>query len=114
MKVFIAYSRKDKKAMNQIRTEESNLGHDVFVDETMARNSPDWQKTIEEYIEDCDETIVLLSPTAKNSHHVRNEIAYAKLQQKDIRVMLVCGEIKSAVPLQLSVNNLIDRRKEFQ
>ena len=113
MRYFIAYSRMDSKAMKTIRSELESSDHTVNTDEDIPRNASDWQEYIEEFIENSDEMIVLLSPSAKRSPAVRREIEYAKSQEISIIAILIRGDKKASIPLSLSGCQYEDRRAEF-
>lgn len=111
---FIAYSREDSKVMEEIRSELKGKGNTVNTDRDIPRNSDDWQKNIEDFIDECDDMVVLLSPSAKNSAPVRREIDYAQLQGKGIISYLVRGDRRNAIPLALSGAQFTDRRNDFR
>jgi hypothetical protein len=99
--------------MNRVRSECYASNDSVSTDEDILRTASDWQQKIEEFIEQCDEVIVLLSSSAKGSSHVRREIEYAKIQEKTISAILVEGTVKTSLPLALSGCQYTDRRDEF-
>ena len=99
--------------METVQREQEKKGHTVLTDQNDLRNAPTWQQAIQGFIDDSDEVIVLLSPTAKNSAFVNHEIAYALLQEKPIWAVLVKGDEKSSIPLILAGVTYEDRRPDF-
>ncbi len=87
--------------MHELREHFQNKGITVWTDENIPRNSIDWQKIIEEAIESSFAVVVLMSPSAKNSSYVRQETNYALIQKKSIFPVLIKGNARSSIPIDL-------------
>ena len=113
--VFLSYSRQDQAAMLEVKTALTNAGAAVWTDETLEPGTPIWQRTIETQIAAAACVVVLLSPTAKDSHWVRSEISRARLENIDIVPVIVNGKRDADVlPLGLENANWIDLRGDRQ
>ncbi len=110
-KVFISYSRKDSKTMGQIEHALQQAGLDPWTDEGIPTDSPDWSREIESSIENCRAVVVILSPNAKDSHWVREELGYARQHGKPIFSLLVKGNERSAVPFGFAMAQRFDLRR---
>ena len=119
--VFISYDHDDKVDMEDIKRALENEGLRIWVDHIgLPPGTPGWQKTIETAIEEAHCVLVILSPSAKESEWVGDEIAYAKSRSKDLIPVLVRGSEKDAIPIALISHQYADiqndktRKKELQ
>ncbi|MCJ7432695.1 MAG: toll/interleukin-1 receptor domain-containing protein, partial [Anaerolineales bacterium] len=80
-KIFISYSHKDKKKVQDIVSQIADAGHDVWIDESKLLISDPITSEIQKNILAADYVIVFLSPNSAESTWVRQEI-YATLYQE--------------------------------
>lgn len=99
--VFLSYSRSDDSIMRQIRDFLLQDEISVWTDEHLKIGTEQWQKEIENAIQNSSCLVVLLSPSAKASEWVGREISYAEEINKQIIPVLIKGDAKTAVPLAL-------------
>jgi hypothetical protein len=111
--VFISYSRDDGDMMRRVRDTLAAEGMTIWIDEHLTAGTPSWRAEIEKAIENASAMIVLLSPTAKRSEWVNNEIAYAQAHEIAIFPLLVRGDDRDAVPLGLITAQRVDVRTRF-
>jgi hypothetical protein len=109
--LFLSYCRDDRLVMHVLRDNLRRLGFNVWIDEEhLTVGTPEWQQAIEEAIEHAGAMVVLLSPGAKASHWVNNEILCAQACRKRIFPVLIAGDNRSAVPLSLKTVQHADMR----
>src|SRR5690242_5799893 len=100
--IFLSYSRTDADMMKRIRDTLREEGLPVWTDESLTPGTPSWQSAIEEALENAGGVVVLLSPDARKSQWVANELSFASAQGVAIFPVLVRGDEKDSVPLQLA------------
>jgi hypothetical protein len=111
--VFLSYSRTDADMMKRIRDTLREEGLPIWTDENLTPGTPSWQSAIEEALENAGGVVVLLSPDARKSQWVANELSFASAQGVAIFPVLVRGEEKDSVPLQLANTQRVDLRARF-
>ena len=111
--IFLSYSRADTDTMGRVRESLSGEGLSVWTDENLTPGTPSWKQAIERAIEDAGCVVVLLSPEAKKSEWVANELGYANTHGIAVFPALIRGEEKEAVPLELINAQRIDARTRF-
>lgn len=111
--IFLSYSRKDHDLMVQIKDHLEQSGIQVWTDEGIAVGTPNWQMAIEKAIQEIKAVIVILSPDAKNSTWVREELVFAKTLKKQIYPLLARGDEANAIPFGFSAYQWIDIRQNF-
>jgi hypothetical protein len=112
--IFLSYSRRNEDFMLRLKDDLRQEGFSVWVDQTgLKRGSPGWQIKIEEEIERAGCLVVVLSPEAKKSEWVRDEIAYAKAFKRPILAVLAKGNKQTAVPINLIVTDWFDARRRY-
>ncbi len=111
--IFLSYSRTDSEMMRRVRDTLKGEGLPVWTDESLTPGTPDWQDAIEHAIEDAGAVVVLLSPDAKKSQWVANELGYAGTCQIPVFPLLTRGEEREAVPIQLINTQRVDIRQSF-
>jgi len=84
VKVFISYAHTDKTFVGNLASNLEKQGMKVWWDFDSLKGGQDWQKEIERGIKQCDYFLVVLTPEAKLSEWVGNEIEYALYTQKYI------------------------------
>ncbi len=109
--LFLSYCRDDRLVMHVLRDNLRSLGFNVWIDEEhLTVGTPEWQHAIEEAIKHAGAMVVLLSPGAKASHWVNNEILYAQARRKRIFPVLLAGDNLTAIPLSLLSAHYADMR----
>lgn len=111
--VFISYSRRDKRTFTEIRDLLTAVGLVVWTDESLTPGTPSWKDAIEDAIEGARSLVVILSPDSKDSAWVEREIEYAMHHNLPIFPVLVRGDVRSAVPFELSGMQWADVRRDF-
>jgi hypothetical protein len=80
LKVFLSYAHRDDKSAQAVRAELERGGFEVWdAAGATARLNPgdNWALQLGRALEDAEAMVVLLSPAALTSAHVRREIDYA-------------------------------------
>lgn len=111
--IFLSYSRTDHELMVRIKNHLEQSGVRVWTDEGIAVGTPNWQMAIERAIQEIKAVVVILSPDAKSSAWVREELVFAKTLKKQIYPLLARGDEASAVPFGFSAYQWIDIRQNF-
>ncbi|MEO0947636.1 MAG: toll/interleukin-1 receptor domain-containing protein [Cyanobacteria bacterium J06641_5] len=75
--VFISYSRDDHVAANYFREKLESASLSVWLDHQSLVPGDDWRASIDSGIENCKVVLLLLSPSATESHYVTYEWASA-------------------------------------
>ncbi len=97
------------KVYNDLRKE----GLTVWIDQTnLEPGTLSWDRAIEEAIMNAGCFVVLLSPSARRSEWVREELHYAKTLGKRIFPLLANGDAPSAIPFGFSTVQYTDIRGE--
>lgn len=112
--VFLSYSRDDKETMQQVRQVLQRAGLSVWTDEDLAPGIPSWRKAIEDALNHSGCVVVILTPSAKKSDGVRDELDYAQNQEIRIFPVLAGGSKRSAVPFGFISAQWVDIRKELE
>jgi len=100
--LFLSYSRDDRVFMHTLRNNLARLGFNVWIDEEgLAVGTPDWERAIEDAVQSVGALVVILSPSAKNSEWVNNELEMAQLYTKPIFPVLAFGDKKTSVPIKI-------------
>ncbi len=111
--IFLSYSHKDSRARGEVRDFLRNRGITVWTDENLTPGTTNWQIAIEKNIDRAKGLVVILSPDAKDSEWVREELGYARNQGKLVFPLLHRGNEKNAVPFGYSLAQWIDIRSDF-
>lgn len=112
--IFLSYSRQDADAMQAVQEILRAAELVVWTDEGLKPGTQSWTAAIEEAIQQASSVVVLLSPAAKASIWVNNEIAYAQVCQKPIFPLLLAGDESNAVPIRLITMQWIDGRQDLR
>lgn len=100
MKVFISHSSRDKWIARRISQDLNSFGVETFLDEKDIESGTPIDDTIGEHLKDCDECILLLSPSALTSHWVLIEIGGAKaLGKRLVPILLHVGANEIPAPI---------------
>ncbi|RMG72887.1 MAG: toll/interleukin-1 receptor domain-containing protein [Chloroflexi bacterium] len=82
MKLFLSYSRKDKKFTEAIYRFLVKQGFDVWFDKENIYGGEEWTEEIQQAIDACDAVVVIWSHNANQSDWVKREISYADSKNK--------------------------------
>lgn len=110
LRLVVSYSRDDTNFVDNLAMALKQQGFDPWVDRPRLRVGQDWQDQIQEAIEACDVVLVILSPSATKSRHVKNEYRFA-LEQGKLVIPLLLKECK--VPIDLSSLQRVDFSGDF-
>jgi hypothetical protein len=108
--IFISYNRDDTRIMRRIKKTLLEAGLEIWTDEGIEIGTPNWQLAIERAIESCLCMVCVLTPAAKQSHWVREELVYATFHEKQVYMIHTRGEYKQVAILGFTVAQLIDVR----
>lgn len=111
--VFLSYSRRDRDVMRYLRESLTVSGISVWSDESLEPGSKNWRAAVEHAIENARCVVAILSPDAKQSEWVGEELNYAKIQRKPIFTVLVKGDESLSVPLGLTGVQWVDMRTDY-
>lgn len=112
--VFISYSRRDREQMHLIREGLIASELSVWSDEKLEPGSPSWKLDVQTAIEAAGCVVAILSPDAKGSEWVNEELGYARLLRKRVFTILVRGDEVNAVPLGLTGVQWVDMRTDYE
>lgn len=112
--VFLSYTRKDGEVMRTVQEELRAAGLAVWTDEGLEAGTSGWRSAIEEAVEQASVIVALLSPDAKASQWVNNEISYALTRKKPVFPILIAGDTDVAVPISLINVQWVDGRRDLQ
>src|SRR5688572_14205937 len=95
-KIFISYSQKDKRVVQQYARSFEKNNHQILMDETVLTPGDDMQKKLMEAQREADGTIVFITQNSTESPHVNSEIGLARsYKDKDGEFLIthVKGEV---------------------
>lgn len=107
---FISYSHEDMEIMQKVKACLAEKEIKLWTDESIRTGSPLWRKMIQDAIETAAGAIVLMSPSAKDSEWVGQELDYARTHELPIYPLLVSGSEKDAIPFGLAGAQFLDVR----
>jgi hypothetical protein len=90
--IFISYSRSDIDFARYLRASLEAESFRVWMDEKQLSAGMDWWGEIEANIDNCSAFLVIMSPEARDSVFVQNEILRAIDQKKAIFPVLLSGK----------------------
>ena len=90
--IFISYSHKDKKYVEELEKKLISEGFDVWIDHRIDYGSR-WSKEIQKALDTCDAFVVVMSEDAYKSKWVQNEVARADRKKKPFFPLLLRGDI---------------------
>lgn len=108
--VFISYSRSDTEIMERVKATLQAHEINVWTDVGIVYGTPNWQVAIEKAIEDSACIICILTPDAKGSRWVREELVYATFHEKPVYMVHARGDSKSVAILGFTVAQEVDVR----
>ncbi len=112
--IFLSYSRENKAIMQRVKQFLLDTGLRVWTDENIQPGTMSWQIAIEKQIDTTGCLVCILSPAAKQSQWVREELNYARARSKPIYLLLASGDESSSVPFGFSTFQWLDIRDEHQ
>ncbi len=112
--IFISYSRRDREKMHVIRDGLVAQGLSVWSDEALEPGTPSWRRDVQLAIEGAGCILAILSPDAKDSEWVNEELGYAKIRKLRTFTVLVRGDESNSIPLGLTGIQWIDMRSDYQ
>ena len=90
--IFISYSHKDSKYVEQLEKKLIEEGFNVWIDHRIDYGSK-WPKEIEKAVDTCDAYIVVMSEDASSSMWVEREVIQAEKRNKPFFPLLLKGEV---------------------
>jgi pSer/pThr/pTyr-binding forkhead associated (FHA) protein len=111
--VFLSYSRKDRDLMRVLRKTLEEHHIIVWSDESLEPGTPSWHNDVQNAIENTRCVVAILSPDAKDSEWVNEELSYAKIRKARIFTVLVRGDESNAIPFGMTGVQWIDMRTDF-
>lgn len=111
--VFLSYSRRDRDKMRVIHDGLVANNLTVWSDEALEPGSPSWRRDVQTAIEGASCVVAILSPDAKESEWVNEELGYARIHKSRIFTALVRGDESNSVPLGLTGIQWIDMRSDY-
>ena len=111
--VFISYSRRDRATMRTVRDKLVAAGFTVWSDENLEPGSPSWKHDVQEAIENAGCMVAILSPDAKDSEWVSEELNYARICKLRVFTVLVRGDESNAIPFGLTGVQWVDMRGDY-
>lgn len=112
--VFLSYHHSDRELMRELRSDLKNSGLTVWSDERLKAGSKNWRAAVAKQIEAAGCVVVILSPSAKKSEWVANELAYASVFQKTIFPVIALGNNRTSVPIDLISYQFFDVRDDYE
>ena len=90
--IFISYSHKDSKYVEQLEKKLIEEGFNVWIDHRIDYGTQ-WPKEIEKAVDTCDAYIVVMSENSANSIWVEREVIQAEKRNKPFFPLLLKGEV---------------------
>jgi hypothetical protein len=109
--IFLSYSHDDMKYMRKIRQSLRLADLQVWTDEGIEVGTANWQMAVEEAIENAKCLVCVLTPRAKKSIWVREEIAYAVKQGKVVYMIHTYGTEEEVAIFGFAYAQTIDIRE---
>lgn len=110
--IFLSYCHTDIHIMQKIQQALLTRGFTVWTDEHLVPGTPSWKEAIETAIHDACAVLAILSPDAKRSRWVNEELSYAETQNTYIIPLLCKGKKADAVPFGLTTMQFLDMRED--
>lgn len=107
--VFVSYSRKDTKTVDNIVLRLQNDGFEVWIDRANIRGGQLWTVAIVEAIDTADSFVLMLSPNSTASDNVRKEVQLAQdAKRKIFPLQLAAVMLPAQFRYQLAGIQIID------
>lgn len=107
---FFSYSREDSEFALRLAEDLKAAGAGVWIDQLDIEPGREWDNAIEDALTQCPRMLLILTAASVKSPKVRNEIAFALDEQKNIIPVLYQD---CTVPLQLRRIQHIDFRTDY-
>lgn len=83
--IMVAYAREDwEKVIAPLTIALQDAGIDVWVDQYLTPGADDWTAAVEQALAECWLLVLVVSPAALESHHVRLEYRYFVNREKPV------------------------------
>lgn len=107
MKIFLSYSRDDKAFVAALRTDLSQLGHDVWMDQRLL-GGQEWWDEILGNIRGCDLFVLALSPKSIESDACLLEVKYARAIRRPFLPVTVLPTDPNFFPPEVAQAQFVD------
>ncbi len=111
--VFVSYSRRDRDVMHRITEALTAGGFTVWSDERLEAGSASWKDDVQRAIEGAGCVVAVMSPDAKDSEWVSEELSYARIHKRRVFTVLARGDEGNAIPFGLTGIQWIDLRGDY-
>src|SRR6266516_3726612 len=110
--VFLSYARKDYTHVLRLKEDLRLRGIAVWLDkEALRAGTSDWEEALRTAIKAASALILVASPDARRSRHVKDEIRVAEMYQLPIYPLWISGDQWiDAIPLGMGSTQHIDAR----
>jgi hypothetical protein len=88
-------------------------GFTVWSDENLEPGSPSWKHDVQQAIEGAGSVVAILSPDAKDSEWVSEELNYARIHKLRVFTVLARGDESNAIPFGLTGIQWVDMRADY-
>ena len=112
--IFLSYHHSDRELMKKLRSDLKSSDFSVWSDERLKAGSKNWRAAVAKQIEAARSVAVILSPSAKRSEWVANELAYASVFQKTIFPVMALGNNRTSIPIDLISYQFFDLRNDYE
>jgi hypothetical protein len=99
--VFLSYTRVDNDLMQQVKGKLLAGGIKVWTDENLIPGTQDWEDEIEKTILGAHALVAVMTPDARRSQWVNNEISFADQAGVTIFPLLGRGRLRYVTTLRL-------------
>lgn len=112
--IFMSYVREDEPIMERVYEDLVEQELKVWVDvKNLVAGTRHYSVALGKAIENSDCVVVILSPEAKDSEGVLNELTHAHKHKKPIIPLLVRGDELESVPFVITNAQWIDARENY-
>ena len=105
--VYFSYSHRDSVTVNRIYKDLTADGIDVFLDVSHILPGTEWEKAIEDAIDNAKAVVAMRSPSAVTSVYVARDIELAQVSSKPIVPVVLSGDPSSVLGIQLATSRWI-------
>jgi TIR domain len=102
--LFVSYSREDRPAVEQLATDLTQFGREVWLDERLE-GGVEWWDEIVQRIRDCEAFLFVVSSTSSASRPCRAELAYALELDRPVIPVSIRPDVDDLLP-----GELVDRQ----
>jgi TIR domain len=107
MRLFISYAREDRLHVRSLIDGLRALGHDAWLDESLAGGQEWWDAVLDE-IRRCDVFLAVVSPASADSQACGTERQYAVGLKKTVLPVMLGHVAPEVLPQDLAVLQVID------